>query len=173
MKRSSLQDQRSHKFVFVPFCLLAQAYQAQGIVKHKYGGAISPIVQIFLDNKVNIIQMPCFEAFYLGLIRKPMGYTKYNTGRFKKLCDEEARRIAEQIQSLIKNNYEVIGILGMEYSPACATSFIYTNEGTVHKKGIFMERLDKLLKEENIDIPFVGINRRGIKASMLRVQKLL
>ena len=28
-------DNRSNRFVFVPFCLMAQAYQAQGIVKYE------------------------------------------------------------------------------------------------------------------------------------------
>ncbi len=32
---------RSKKFVFVPFCLLAQAYQAQGIVKYEWKSSIN------------------------------------------------------------------------------------------------------------------------------------
>ena len=30
-------DNRSKKFIFVPFCLMAQAYQAQGIVLNMIG----------------------------------------------------------------------------------------------------------------------------------------
>ena len=31
---------RSKKFIFVPFCLMAQAYQAQGIVKYEWKSSI-------------------------------------------------------------------------------------------------------------------------------------
>lgn len=41
-----MTDNRSRYFVFVPFCLLAQAYQAQGIVKYEWKSSINQIVMI-------------------------------------------------------------------------------------------------------------------------------
>ena len=65
-------DNRSKKFVFIPFCLIAQAYQAQGIVKYEWKSSIKPIVDLLLNNDVNIIQMPCIGAeFNNSLIREP------------------------------------------------------------------------------------------------------
>ena len=76
-------DNRSKYFVFVPFCLLAQAYQAQGIVKYEWKSSIKSFVNLLLDNDINIVQMPCAESTYHNnLIREPMGITKYNTKDF-------------------------------------------------------------------------------------------
>ncbi len=76
-------DNRSKYFVFVPFCLLAQAYQAQGIVKYEWKSSIKSFVNLLFDNDINIVQMPCAESTYNdNLIRESMGITKYNTKDF-------------------------------------------------------------------------------------------
>ena len=83
---------RSKKFVFVPFCLLAQAYQAQGIVKYEWKGTIKPIVELLVDNDINIIQMPCAEAkFNNSLIREPKGISKYDNNDFNKIYYDVSR----------------------------------------------------------------------------------
>jgi tetratricopeptide (TPR) repeat protein len=46
---------RSKKFIFVPFCLMAQAYQAKGIVKYEWKSSIKPIMQLLIDNDINKI----------------------------------------------------------------------------------------------------------------------
>ena len=84
-----MNDNRSRKFIFVPFCLMAQAYQAQGIVKYDWKGTIKPIMQLLIDNEINIIQMPCAESLYKNnLIREPKGLSKYNTVEFNNHCNE-------------------------------------------------------------------------------------
>lgn len=88
-------DNRSNKFVFVPFCLMAQAYQAQGIVKYEWTSSIKPIMNILLENDINIIQMPCAEAeFGNNLIRMPKGISKYNTEEFNIHCEKLANKVA-------------------------------------------------------------------------------
>ena len=47
-----MKDNRSEYFVFVPFCLLAQAYQAQGIVKYEWKSSIKPFVHLLIDNDI-------------------------------------------------------------------------------------------------------------------------
>ena len=49
---------RSKKFVFIPFCLIAQAYQAQGIVKYEWKSSIKPIIQLLLDNQQYEVDFP-------------------------------------------------------------------------------------------------------------------
>ena len=76
-------DNRSKYFVFVPFCLLAQAYQAQGIVKYEWKSSIKSFVKIIFDNEINIVQIPFAVSNYNdNLIRESMGITKYNTKDF-------------------------------------------------------------------------------------------
>lgn len=163
---------RSKKFVFVPFCLIAQAYQAQGIVKYEWKSSIKPIVQLLIDNDINIVQMPCTESsFHNSLVRKPKGISKYNTEEFNKHCQDKATQVISEIKSIIDSDYEVIAILGIEQSPSCCVNYIYTNKGMENRKGLFMEKVCSGIQEFNI--PIVGINRRYIKKSLNELEKII
>jgi len=105
-------DNRSKKFVFIPFCLMAQAYQAQGIVKYEWKSSIKPFMQLLLDYDINIIQMPCAESsFNHSLIREPKGLSKYNTKEFKiKTFDKKylvsfQNRNDKDVEHLLITNY--------------------------------------------------------------------
>lgn len=163
---------RSKKFVFVPFCLLAQSYQAKGIVKYNWSSSIKPFIELLMDNDINIIQMPCTEATYNhSLVREPMGISKYNTEEFNKYCMIKAKEVSEQIKEIITSGYEVIAILGIEQSPSCCVNYIYTSNGTENRKGLFMEKLYEEVKEYNI--PFIGINRKYINKSLNELKLIL
>lgn len=163
---------RSKKFVFVPFCLLAQAYQAQGIVKYEWKGTIKPIVELLVDNDINIIQMPCAEAkFNNSLIREPKGISKYDNNDFNKHCQNLAKTTAEQIKNILKNGYEVLAVMGIEQSPSCCVNYIYTNKGMQNRKGLFMQKLFDEIQEYNI--PFIGINRKYINKAMITLEDII
>lgn len=163
---------RSKKFIFVPFCLMAQAYQAQGIVKYEWKSSIKPIMQLLIDNDINIIQMPCTEAsFNHSLIREPKGLSKYNTDEFNKHCQKIADQVIDEIKSIIISGYQVIGILGIEQSPSCCVNYIYTNKGNEKRKGIFIEKIYEGIKEYNI--PIIGINRKYIRKSLIEIEKII
>lgn len=165
-------DNRSEYFVFVPFCLLAQAYQAQGIVKYEWKSSIKPFVSLLVDNDINMIQMPCAEStFNNNLIRKPMGITKYDTEKFNIHCENLAHEVANQIKQLIESNYKVIAILGIEQSPSCCVNYIYTNHGNEKREGLFIEKLHDKIKEYNI--PIVGINRRYTNKSLKQLETII
>lgn len=167
-----MTDNRSEYFVFVPFCLLAQAYQAQGIVKYEWKSSIKPFVNLLIDNDINIIQMPCAEStFHNNLIREPKGLTKYNTVNFNIHCEHIAKEVSNQIKQLIESNYKVIAVLGIEQSPSCCVNYIYTNHGNENRKGIFIEKLYDKIKE--YDIPIIGINRRYINKSLKQLEKII
>ena len=167
-----IEDNRSKYFIFVPFCLLAQAYQAQGIVKYEWKSSIKPFVQLLLDNNINIIQMPCAESsFENNLIREPKGLSKYNTVEFNSHCEKIANDVAEQIKNIINSNYKVIAILGIEQSPSCCVNYIYTNHGNEKRKGLFMEKLYNKIKEYNI--PMIGINRKYINKSLKQLEEII
>lgn len=165
-------DNRSDKFVLVPFCLMAQAYQAQGIVKYEWKSSIKPFMELFLKNDINIIQMPCAEAeFNNSLIRKPQGITKYDTKEFNEHCEQLAEKVFEQIKTLINSNYKVVAILGIEQSPSCCVNYIYTNKGMEKRMGLFMEKLYDKIK--NYNIPIIGINRKYINKSLNELEKII
>ena len=165
-------DNRSKYFIFVPFCLLAQAYQAEGIVKYEWKSSIKPFVTLLINNDINIIQMPCAEStFQNNLIRKPMGIAKYDTNDFNAHCEKLVSEVVNQIKQLIESHYQVIAILGIEQSPSCCVNYIYTNHGNENRKGIFIEKLHNKIKEYNI--PFIGINRRFINKSFKQLEKII
>lgn len=165
-------DSRSPYFVFVPFCLLAQAYQAQGLVKYEWKSSIKPFVSLLIENNINIIQMPCVESSYNhSLIREPMGLKKYDTKEFNNHCEEIANKIAAEIKQIIDSKYNVIAILGIEQSPSCCVNYIYTNHGNENRKGIFMQKLYEKVKSYNI--PIIGINRKYINKSLKELELLI
>lgn len=165
-------DHRSKKFVLIPFCLIAQAYQAQGIVKYEWKSSIRPFIDVLLDHDINIIQMPCAEAQYHdSLIRAPKGITKYDTIEFNQHCENLANQVAKQIRDLISSDYEVVAILGIEQSPSCCVNYIYTNKGMEKRRGLFMQKLYEKIEDLNISI--IGINRKYINKSLNELKKVL
>jgi predicted secreted protein len=170
-------DNRSKKFIFIPFCSLAQAFHASGLVKFDWCGTITPVINEIVKKDINIIQMPCPESLFpnleIGLVRAPKSYSKYDTPDFRAHCMKLAQDVLTQIKAILNNGYEIIGIIGIEYSPSCAVNIQYSNKGHINLSGIYIQELKKLLKENNISIPFLGINRRGIKTSVKRIVDLL
>lgn len=172
------RDIRSKNFVLIPFCLICQAFQARGIVRYEFSATIKPIVEEFLKYNINIIQMPCPEShlggYEKGLKRGPKGISEYDCPEFRSLCHRLASEVVEMIKAILSNGYEIVAILGIEYSPSCAVKYQYTrNMGTIRRSGIFIETLQNLLKKNNVEIPFIGVNRRGITKSLEEVQNLL
>lgn len=170
------EDIRSKKFVFIPFCLICQAFQAKGIVRFGWRGVIKPIVEELVKQDINLIQMPCPESLFggykKGLERNPKGINAYDTLEFRNLCNKLALETVDMIKAIRSNGYNIIAILGIEYSPSCSVGLQYTNKGTIHQPGVFIDELKKLLNREEIKIPFIGINRRGMKKSLNLIKEL-
>lgn len=170
------EDKRSKKFIFIPFCLLCQAFQAKGLVKYDWHGMIKPIVEELVKQDINLVQMPCpesqFEGYKSGLNRNAKGINAYDVPAFRDLCNKLALETVDIMKAVITNDYEIIAILGIENSPSCSVKYQYTENGTIHRQGIFIETLRSRLEKEGILIPFVGINRRGIGKSLDEIREL-
>ena len=165
-------DNRSKYFVFVPFCLMAQAYQAQGIVKYEWKASIKPFIDLLIKNDINIVQMPCAEStFGDNLIRVPKGIKGYDTKEFNEHCEILALQVFHQIKTIIESDYQVIAVLGIEQSPSCCVNYIYTNNGMEKRSGLFMEKLkDKI---DDLGIPIIGINRKYIRKSYEELERVI
>ena len=178
MNKTKIQtpDKRSRKFIFIPFCVLCQAFQAQGIVRYDFSSVMTPIIEEIMRHDLNIIQMPCPESklggYKNGLQRLPQSIKKYDTLEFREICMNCASEVMEQIKAILENGYEIVGILGIENSPSCSIKLQYSNNGAYHQPGIFIEELKKQLEQDGIEIPLLGINRRGIEATLARLRKM-
>ena len=171
-------DNRSEQFVLVPFCVLAQSFHAAGLVKYDWRGVIKPIIQVLMDRDVNIIQMPCMETLFQGgpskgLNREPKGMKHYDVPEFRKQCKQEAEKVLEQIQGIHISGYRVSAVLGMEYSPSCAVKIQYPPKKGDANRGVYMQELSTLLNDAEINVPLLGINRRGIGPTIRRLEAAL
>jgi len=151
---------RSEKCVFLSHCLLAQTVRAEGVAKWK--AACKPVIQFCLDNDINMIQMPCPETSCSagGLGRPTHGKKFYEANGLRETSKELAIGVVSDMQNLIQAEKEILAIISVHMSPACSP-----NEGKspYNPKGIFIEELQKQMKNERIGIPFIGVNDRWLK----------
>ena len=177
-------DVRSRDFVFIPFCLLCRGVVADGLAK-EYSSVVTPVIQVLLSSNVNIVQLPCpemhFCGFRQGLKRKPKLKSEYDTPGFRDICRKLCSQVADLMVALQEQKFNVKCILGIEYSPSCAVNYIYkcrtpfysSGGYTVHEAGIFNEEMMCFLSKQSLEIPFVGINLRGMKKSLDNLREIL
>jgi len=156
--------QRSKKCVFLSHCLLAQAVRANGLVKY-FPGAVKPVVQFCLDNDINMMQMPCPETLCPagGLGREPHGKAWYEKNGLREISRRIAREQVAYMKTLLDNGFSILAVVGMEFSPACAVSLLNKGRRIQKGQGIYVEELKAALTDAGIEIPFIGVNQRGLK----------
>ena len=151
------------KILFVPACLLCPSLMAKKSTLSIEWRSI--VLQQLIKSNFSIIQMPCpeasFPSFAEGLQRSPHGVDYYeNLPGFVNHCANLGLQVVSQIDALMRNGYNVCGIVGIEHSPTCAATFMYTHLGTQKRQGIFINHLTNSLAELGYSIPIIGINRR-------------
>ena len=149
--------------VFVPSCLLCPLYMAKKGNQSELWR--KTIINHLINEEYSIVQMPCpevsFPNYRCGLVRIPHGIKHYEELEgFKEHCFKLANQVIFQIEAFYINGYKVSAILGIEHSPTCAASYMYTNKGTQKRQGIFIQYIAQRLKEREYLIPIIGINRR-------------
>ncbi len=162
---NSCQD----KVIFVPSCLLCTLMMAKKPVPDATWS--QEIVSFLNSRNYSVIQMPCPEASFpdykSGLLRQPHGIKYYEElPGFRDHCIELGRQVVTQIDAFHDSGYIVTAILGIEHSPTCAASFIYTNKGTQKRQGIFIKYIADAIIKKPYKIPIIGINRKYPKKVM-------
>ena len=155
---------RSKKCVFVSHCLLAQGVMAQGLVRQS-SAIVKPVVQFCMDNDINIFQMPCPELLCPGggLGREVHGKQWYEKSGLRETSCQIAKEQVDYIVKLVHAGYTILAIIGLEFSPACAPSYLNRGRRIVVGKGIFIEELECELERRGIQVPFIGVNQRWTK----------
>jgi predicted secreted protein len=165
---------RSRHCVFLSHCLLAQAVRANGLAKY-FPAAVKPVVQFCLDHDINMMQMPCPETLCPagGLGRDPHGKEWYEKRGLRETAREIAQGQVAYMEALIKKGFKVLAVIGMEFSPACATTLLNKGRRVVHGEGIFVEELKSAMASKDLTIPFIGVNQRGLKKLQRDLNSLL
>ncbi len=138
--------ERIKKVIFLSHCILNQNTVVPPLARAK--GSYRDIVEVIIDHGIGIHQLPCPEYKYLGLRRKPMTKEEYDTKEFRKLCKEISKDTIAIMKEYLDNGYNIVGLIGINDSPTCSIMGI---------KGILMEELLYLCKEENIELNLLDV----------------
>lgn len=167
-------DARSRKAVFVSHCMLAQCVMAKGVAKY-FAGIVKPVVEFCMRNDINVLQMPCPETICAsgGLGRSPHGKAWYEQNGLRATSVDIARGQADYVVKLIAAGIDVLGVVGMDFSPACAVNYLNKGRSIVKGEGIYMEELRRALAERGISLPFIGVSGKWQKKMVRDLERLL
>ena len=98
-------------------CILNANAKVAGIAQTP--GAIPVIVEGLLRDGVGIVQLPCPEQTYGGSRRWGMTREQYDVPKYRKHCRALLEDVVDQMEDYLRNDYEVLGIVGVDGSPSC------------------------------------------------------
>jgi predicted secreted protein len=177
-------DARSKNLIFVAHCILNQNSISDGTAV--FPGSINELLQLFMDMKIGIVQMPCPEFLCLGLDRG-------NTEGSKAPVVEENTRIREsmnkhaiqnkinqlvnnlifQILEYRKHGFQILGIIGVNRSPSCGVETTSDNNREIKGSGLFIEALRRELQKQHISIEIMGIKASEIDIALSSVKSII
>ena len=126
------------------------------------------------SSEVKIIPLPCPESEFCGIPRKKHGIDYYRALRgYEDFCSQKAQETFTNVLYLSRQGIHVLACLGVEHSPSCAVSYMYSNRGMLKCKGLFFEHLYNLFQENNFPCEWIGINRTHPPKSYNALKRLL
>lgn len=165
---------RSQKCIFVSHCILAQISVAKGLAK-KSPAIIKQVVQFCMDNDINIFQMPCpeIQCEAGGVDRDLHGKKWYDENGLRATSKHIAKEQVCYMNKFVSSGADILAIVGIEFSPACAPTYLNKGRSVIKGKGIYIEELVAELKLYALDIPIIGINQRWHKKAQKQLSELL
>ena len=147
---------------------------AEGVVRH-HAAMMRPVVKFCLDNDINIIQMPCPETKCDagGLGRKPQGKVWYERNGLRATASGIADEQLDYMERLRAARMEILAVIGVDFSPACAVTFLNKGRSIVRDQGIFIEELRKGMLARGWVVPFVGVAAKWERRIERDLQALL
>jgi len=129
------------------------------------------LMTYLMDKHVGIIQYSCPETTAMGLMRNPQGRQQYDNIFFRNHCKELLAVPMLMVREFVKNNYRLVGFIGLENSPTCGIHWgkhkvnrYQTESPNVVDKpapdepvlaGIMAEILTEELAKDGIKAPFM------------------
>ncbi|MBY2477229.1 hypothetical protein KWV16_10050 [Clostridioides difficile] len=168
---------RNREIVVVCHCILNCNSKVEGLSEFK--GAQSIVIDL-INNGYGIIQLPCPEIMMYGINRWGHVKEQFDNMFFREQCRQMLLPYIMQFDEYLKNNYDIKSIIAIDGSPSCGYNKTCSSKTwfgelsgcrdlknkindvqVVNGKGIFIEELEKLLNEYNLNIPIVGFNESG------------
>jgi predicted secreted protein len=173
------KDKRSGKLALVAHCILNQNSRVLGLAERS--SVITEIAEFLMRNKVGIIQMPCPEFTYAGVLRQPQTKDQYDNVTFRRHCRKIAKEIVDQIGEYAKCGINAKMVVGVDGSPSCGVNQSsmgnsckdMAKRGRVKGSGILVEELHLALRKRKISIPFCGIRYERLQEDLVMMERLL
>lgn len=181
---------RSRKIVLLANCLLNSNVKVENSALYK--GALKELVFWLVEQGVGIIQLPCPELTLFGIKRWGLVKEQCDNPFYRRHCRNILEPVLDIISDLVKNDYALLSVIGVEGSPSCGVNFTcsskcwggeITKEGSLREcigdlklvegKGIFLEELTKQLHDLKLKIPFLGIDERDAFSSLHKLTSYL
>ena len=163
--------ERSRKVIFVSHYLLNQNATAAG--RERAPGAVKELIELLAEAGIGIIQLSDPELEHFGLDRKPKTKEVLDNKAYRGACKKEAAEILRQIEMYLKSNYQVVGVLGVEFSPTWAVHQLENGNRNVPGKGILIEELEAAMHSKRYQVPIIGVNLNNIFSSAEKLQALI
>jgi predicted secreted protein len=147
-------DSRSGKVVFLSHCMLNQNARIVGAAD--FPAMFDQLVDYLQKTQVAIVQMTCPELYCLGLGRQAVRIgleSPAGRQRLEHLIDD----LIFTIREYLFQDFEIVGILGKQGSPACGVTRTWLEERQQDGQGVFIRELKKRLTVEKLDIPVIGV----------------
>lgn len=138
--------ERSKRVIFISHCILNQNTVVPPLARAK--GPYRDIIEEIMKHDIGIHQMPCPEYRYLGLKRKPMTKSEYDTESFRNLCRKISEDIVNIMEEYLSNDYKIVGLIGINHSPSCSI---------IGNRGVLMEELMDLVYKSGIKLSLIDV----------------
>ena len=154
-------DPRNGRLVFLIECLTNQ--NARDIGAAESPAFTQELMELLVDAEIGIVQIPCPEIACLGFERsRSSGQSirqALETPEATGCCHSLARATAERIHCYVKQDFEVLAVLGgNEQSPGCAVHTAGNGDVQLtEKSGVFMKMLAVELTQCGLHIRFHGM----------------
>jgi len=137
---------------------------------------IIKLISYLLKKNIGIIQLPCPEVHMYGIKRWGHVKEQFDTPFFRQVSRDLIKDLSLQIKEYIKNDYLLVGIVGIEGSPSCGAfkSCMSKEWGGEFKdielvrqkvstiiyrdvRGVFMEEVENVFTKMDIQPKFFGL----------------
>ncbi|MFW6111277.1 MAG: CD3072 family TudS-related putative desulfidase [Thermoproteota archaeon] len=172
-------DVRGGKVAVVSHCILNQNSRVSGLSERS--SMIEEVVDLLREHDIGILQMPCPELKYAGILRERKDKGQYDTEEYRECCRSIAGDVVDQILEYMRGGIDTELILGINVSPSCGVSEDLGKRGyseeveelNMEDSGVLMEELYSALRDENLKIPFYGIRYKKLKEELDNIKCLI
>lgn len=180
---------RSRGVLLVAHCVLNANSKVEGL--SKYPGAMDEVVKIIMASGAGIIQLPCPEMLMYGVRRWGHAKEQLDNPFFRANCRKILEPIKDQIIDYQKNGYRIVGCIGIDGSPSCGVENTCSgNWGgellgennvprrvdgltIIQKPGVFIEEMQAIFRENQLDIPFIAIDEMDIHSNIDQIKNFI